>query len=338
MKKTYYSILFIILLSSLLYSQNSNDNSLENKMNNYKDKISVQWKYNPLRIYETDKYFSPWLDPDNYNTSFWFGDVLNAKTLYPNKNFNLDNVVMYFSPKLAVDLAPIAFNINGDKHRFRIGVGYSLKLFFSSYKKGEDQLYGSTFLYGNYMQVEAYFEYIFNNKLKIRFAPLRHICIHMSGDILGDETLYDKKKEEFRDVGFEQMHLSANYRWGWFSFYGGTSFAISGFNISNLANLFNIYAGADVRIPIWGEISLITGIHVGAYLDRINIVNRTQGHGQGYPVTHRYDEWTPSIATGIGFEVYRFVIGVKYEYARSKQLYAYKKMESRIGLDAGLFF
>lgn len=50
MKKTYYSILFIILLSSLLYSQNSNDNSLENKMNNYKDKISVQWKYNPLRI------------------------------------------------------------------------------------------------------------------------------------------------------------------------------------------------------------------------------------------------------------------------------------------------
>ena len=163
------------------------------------------------------------------------------------------------------------------------------------------------------MQVEAYFEYIFNNKLKIRFAPLRHICIHMSGDILGDETLYDKKKEEFRDVGFEQMHLSANYRWGWFSFYGGTSFAISGFNISNLANLFNIYAGADVRIPIWGEISLITGIHVGAYLDRINIVNRTQGHGQGYPVTYSYDKWTPSIATGIGFEVYRFVIGVKYE-------------------------
>lgn len=85
MNKKYYSIIFIILLSSLLYSQNSNDNSLENKMNNYKEKLSVQWKYNPLRVYETDKYFSPWLDPDNYNTSFWFGDILNAKTLYPNK-------------------------------------------------------------------------------------------------------------------------------------------------------------------------------------------------------------------------------------------------------------
>ena len=79
-------------------------------------------------------------------------------------------------------------------------------------------------------------------------------------------------------------------------------------------------------------------IHLGAYLDRINTINRTQGHGQGYPVTHTYDEWTPSIATGIGFEIYRFVIGVKYEYARSKQLYSYRKMESRIGLEASLFF
>ncbi|CRF34566.1 hypothetical protein BRSU_2103 [Brachyspira suanatina] len=338
MKKLSYLIIFI-LFTFPIYAQNiENTNSLENKMNNYKEKVSVQWKYNPLRVYETDKYFSPWLDPDNYNTSFWFGDILNSKSLYLNKNFNLDNIVMYFSPKLAVDLAPIAFNIDGDKHRFRIGVAYSLKLFFGSYKKGQDQLYGATFLFGNYMQVEAYFEYIFNNELKVRFAPLRHICVHIGGDILGDNTLYDKNKEEFRDVGFEQMHLSANYRWGWFSFYGGTSFAISSFDISNLVNLFNIYAGTDVRIPLWGEISLITGIHIGAYLDRINLINRTSGLGQGYHVTDRYEEWTPSIATGIGFEIYRFVIGVKYEYARSKQLYAYRKMESRIGLDASLFF
>ena len=130
--------LYIILFALPIYSQNTeNENSLENKMNNYKEKVKVKWKYNPLRIYETDRYFSPWLDPDNYNTSFWFGDILNANHLYQNKNFNLDNVVMYFSPKLAVDLAPIAFNINEDKHRFRIGVGYYLKLFFSSYKKGK---------------------------------------------------------------------------------------------------------------------------------------------------------------------------------------------------------
>ena len=87
------------------------------------------------------------------------GDILNDQQLYPNK-FNLQNILLYFDPKLAVDLSPIAFNINGDKHRFRIGVAYSVKLFLGSYAKGKDQLYGETFLFGDYMQAEAYFEYI----------------------------------------------------------------------------------------------------------------------------------------------------------------------------------
>lgn len=78
----------------------------------------------------------------------------------PNK-FKLQNILLYFDPKLAVDLSPIAFNINSDKHRFRIGVAYSVKLFLGSYAKGKDQLYGETFLFGDYMQVEAYFEYIY---------------------------------------------------------------------------------------------------------------------------------------------------------------------------------
>ena len=134
------------------------------------------------------------------------------------------------------------------------------------------------------------------------------------------------------------MHLSAYYKYGWFSFYGGTSFAVTGFNISNIVNLFNIYSGTEIRIPLWGEISLITGIYVGAFLDEINTINRTGGRGQGYPITETHNEWRPSISTGIGFEIYRFVIGMKYEYSRSKQLYSYRQMESRIGLDASLFF
>ena len=267
--------MLLIIISNLIYSQNND--SLENKMNNYIEKVKLNWKYNPLRTYETDKYFSPWLDPYNYNTSFWLGDILNDQQLYPNK-FKLQNILLYFDPKLAVDLSPIAFNINSDKHRFRIGVAYSVKLFLGSYAKGKDQLYGETFLFGDYMQVEAYFEYIYNNKLKIRFAPLRHTCYHMGGDIFGDENLYNKNEEEFRDFGFEQMHLSAYYRWGWFSFYGGTSFAISGFNMTSLINLFNIYAGAEVRIPLWGEISLMTGIYVGAFFDSLSTIRRTQGY------------------------------------------------------------
>ena len=147
----------------------------------------------------------------------------------------------------------------------------------------------------------------------------------------------DKNKEEFRDVGFEQMHLSAAYRWGWFSFYGGTSFAITGFKKSNIVNLFNIYTGIDFRFPIWGEISLVTGVYAGAFLDEINTIIRDK-KGDGYPALNSKNEWSPSVSVGIGFEIYRFIIGVKYEYLRSKQLYAYRKMESRIGLEASLFF
>lgn len=59
MKKVLHIILFI-LFALPIYSQNTeNENSLENKMNNYKEKVKVKWKYNPLRIYETDRYFSP---------------------------------------------------------------------------------------------------------------------------------------------------------------------------------------------------------------------------------------------------------------------------------------
>ena len=127
MKKITYITVLLIIISNLIYSQNNE--SLENKMNNYIEKVKLDWKYNPLRTYETDKYFSPWLDPNNYNTSFWLGDILNDQQLYPNNKFHLKNILLYFDPKIAVDLAPIAFNIDEDKHRFRIGVGYSLNYF-----------------------------------------------------------------------------------------------------------------------------------------------------------------------------------------------------------------
>ena len=103
----------------------------------------------------------------------------------------------YYQPTLATEVTPIAFNYN-EVHRFKIGVGYLTHFFLSKYKNGYDQYYGQSLMYGTYMQVEVFFDYIFNNTFKLRFSPLRHICSHISGDILGDENLYDKGKEEFR--------------------------------------------------------------------------------------------------------------------------------------------
>ena len=50
MKKIYFFIFIILLYNIHLYSQDNND-SLENKMNNYKEKVKLKWQYNPLRIY-----------------------------------------------------------------------------------------------------------------------------------------------------------------------------------------------------------------------------------------------------------------------------------------------
>lgn len=333
MIKIIFTFAVILLLNSIIYSQENN--TFKDKMDNYTQKVKMKWEFNPLKNYETDRYFSGWVDPDAYSSRFWLGDMLNIDKMYNNDNFNFDKMDFYYQPTLATELAPIAFRYN-EVHRFKIGIGYLTHFFLSKYKKGYDKYYGQSLMYGTYMQVEVFFDYIFNNTFKLRFSPLRHICAHISGDILGDETLYNKEKEDFKDSGFEQMHVSAYYKYGWFTFYGGMNFAIIGFDKSNIVNLFSTFAGTDFRVPIWGEISFITGIYLGLNHDLINNVSR-YANGQKYYINDKHVEWIPEISVGVGFEIYRVIIGLKYDYGRSKQLYAYKTMESKIGLDISLY-
>ncbi|WP_300758929.1 hypothetical protein [uncultured Brachyspira sp.] len=333
MIKIIFTISAILLLNTAVYSQESN--TLKDNMDNYTQKVKMKWEFNPLKNYETDRYFSGWVDPDAYSSRFWLGDVLNIDKMYNNNNFNFDKMDFYYQPTLATEVTPIAFKYN-EVHRFKIGIGYLTHFFLSKYKKGYDQYYGQSLMYGTYMQVEVFFDYIFNNTFKLRFSPLRHICAHISGDILGDETLYNKEKEDFKDSGFEQMHVSAYYKYGWFTFYGGMNFAIIGFDKSNIVNLFSAFAGTDFRVPIWGEISFITGVYLGLNHDLINNVSR-YANGQKYYINDKHVEWMPEISVGVGFEIYRIIIGLKYDYGRSKQLYAHKTMESKIGLDISLY-
>lgn len=333
MIKIIFTFAVILLLNSIIYSQENN--TFKDKMDNYTQKVKMKWEFNPLKNYETDRYFSGWVDPDAYSSRFWLGDMLNIDKMYNNDNFNFDKIDFYYQPTLATEVTPIAFRYN-EVHRFKIGIGYLTHFFLSKYKKGYDKYYGQSLMYGTYMQVEVFFDYIFNNTFKLRFSPLRHICAHISGDILGDETLYNKEKEDFKDSGFEQMHVSAYYKYGWFTFYGGMNFAIIGFDKSNIVNLFSTFAGTDFRVPIWGEISFITGIYLGLNHDLINNVSR-YANGQKYYINDKHVEWIPEISVGVGFEIYRVIIGLKYDYGRSKQLYAYKTMESKIGLDISLY-
>ena len=329
------TIIILILYSITVYSQDTNNNTLKEKMDNYTETVKTQWEFNPLKNYKTDRYFSGWTDPNSYSTRFWIGEVLNAKEMYPNPNFNFDKIDFFYNPTLATEVTPIAFKYK-DKHRFKIGVGYLTHFYLSKYKKGYYQYYGQSLMYGTYMQVEVFFDYIYNNQFKLRFTPLRHICSHISGDILGDSSLYDKEKEDFMDSGFEQMHASAYYKYGWFTFYGGVTFAITGFDKSNIVNLFNIFVGTDFRVPIWGEISFITGLYLGLNYDKINDIVRNMDNGS-YFIRDSYIRWSPVISVGLGIEIYRVIIGLKYDYAASKQLYSHKKMESKIGMDISLY-
>lgn len=211
-------ILNILFISSLFSQETNNTTSLENRMNEYTENKKLEWSYNPLRKLESDKYFYGIADPHNYIIRYWVGGVINSKDLYDNKNFRTEDIYVFHSPKLASELSVAGFCINDETHRFNIGVAYSALVNLASYVNGKDQLYGTSFIFGTYLQVEAYFDYIYNNVLKLRIAPVRHISFHTSGDILGDPSLNDK---EFRDTGYEQVHIYIAYRYGWLSFYGG---------------------------------------------------------------------------------------------------------------------
>ena len=329
----YKFIILILIFLGELYPQT---NSFKEKMDFHSKEVKSEWKFNPLRVYETDKYLYGWLDPEVYNCKYWIGDIFSIEDMYNNGNYRFDKMSFFHQPTLATEINPIVFNYK-DKHRFKIGVGFLTQFFLSVYNPDYKIFYGESLFYGTYMQVEAYFDYIYNDVLRFRFTPIRHICTHIGGDILGDNELYDRNKEEFRDSSIELMHFSLHYKYGYFTFYGGFSFAMTGFDESNFVIFFGLYYGTDFRYPLWGEISLITGFYLGASYDRINTVLR-RNNTDGYNIVNSYDKWFPSISVGIGIEIYRFVIGVKYEYMRSRQLYAYRKMENKLGLEVSLFF
>ena len=336
MNKNLQNILFINIFIFFIFCNSlfSQDN-FKDKMDSRIEEVKLKWRYNPFR-YETYKRLYGWLDPDDYITRYWIGDIFNIEEMYPKPAYSFDKMQFYHQPTLATEINPIEF-LYKDKHRFRIGVGFLCNFFLSIYKPEHEIYYGESLFFGTYMQTELYFDYIYNESLRFRFTPVRHICSHIGGDILGDSELYDRETEEFRDSSIEQMHFSLHYKYGYFTFYGGFSFAMTGFNESNFINLFKIFYGTDFRFPIWGEISFITGFYLAADYDRINTIYRREYFKQ-YQILDTYDRFYPYISVGIGFEIYRFTVGMKYEFNRSRHLYAYKKMESKLGFEESLFF
>ena len=90
-----------------------------------------------------------------------------------------------------------------------------------------------------------------------------------------------------------------------------------------------------MRLPLYGELNLIAGLHIGGNYDRINEIERIVQGNQYNCKSSRY-ELTPIISAGVGVGIYDWVIGLKIDYGRARQIYAYENMDFRIGLSACL--
>ena len=129
------------------------------------------------------------------------------------------------------------------------------------------------------------------------------------------------------------MGFELYYNWGFFTFYGGINFTYMGIDTDAYATLFGLKVGMDMRIPVWGKINFITGLHFGANYDLIQ-----KSSVKGNPVEESYTQWYPTVGIGIGFEFDRYIIGMKYTLMRSRHMISYTTMDERIGIDVSIFF
>ena len=319
-------------------------NDLAISMDDITTKKKGEWSFNAYEHKFTDKYFSPWVDPLAYNSYWYMYYPPKVREYYDAEKFKLDNVLFYHNPQLGTSIAPIAFAFDELKYRFYIGVGFLMSGHFLMLGHGATLYYGTHLFLNSVIQVEPYIDFIYKDNLRIRLTPIRHVCYHMSGDILGDNELHTDSRDpstigtidRYKDVGFEQVHASANYRWGWFNFYGGVAAAVTNFWKCSYINLAYLYAGAEMKYPVFGDFNIIAGLHLGANYDRLGDLTHNMDDNT-YSIKNTYEEWTPLISAGLGFGIHDWIIGLKFDYGRSRQIYAVEHMESRIGLSAYLY-
>ena len=275
-------VLLLILISTSIYGQDvqagAKKNTMEimdQKMKEHTEKTRAQWKYNPFRVSAAEKKLVGWLDPNNFVSALWVGDVLSAEQNLTDPNWNLDKVALYYSMKVATEVNPIAFTI--DNFTFRMGVAFSADIQLIGY--GDyNHLYGSDIIISDYMRISMHFDFIWDEKLKFRWTPMVHECAHVSGDYLGDSGFDDGIKRGVPDLGIEGMMFELYYNWRFFTFYGGIQFNYHSPSdpsvnwITAYATLFGFHIGTDVRIPVWGQINFITGIHFGLNYDMVRII------------------------------------------------------------------
>lgn len=346
--------LYISILNMAIYAQEinsspnynqSNDsaNTLVEKMNSYTDEKEAKWSFNPFRRTEDERRMIGWQNPNANITRFWAGTLINASDIYTNENFFLDDISIYTMPTLASEFSLVAFEVS--KFKFYIGVGFLLDFNMPIYGEHVPR-YGYSLILSDHMKFEGYIDMLIDDVWKIRFIPLRHRCDHIGGEWYGDPSLFDQDTGEFCETGYDNMGIDLFHIFGWFTFYGGMEWNMNWLipaTPSTFRTLFDAHIGTDIRFPIWGKLSVIAGFYVAAtyreYKDLYKAVDPdTLLSDEATIIGEPYTKWQPTISLGLGLEIDRYSIGLKYIQKPSDQPHSHKEIEQKFGLEVTFIF
>ena len=334
------SVLLLILISTSIYGQETQVGTKKNtmeimdqKMKEHTEKTEAKWKYNPFRVSAAEKKLIGWLDPNSFITTLWIGDLLSKEQNLTDPNWNLDKAYIFYSIKVASEVNPLAFTI--DNFTFRMGVAFSVDIQLLGYSGGFEHNYGADVIISDYMRINMHFDFIWDEKLKFRWTPMVHECAHVSGDYQGDPGFDPDGKKTIADLGIEGMMFELFYNWRFFTFYGGIQFNYESYPSTPFATIFGFHVGTDLRVPVWGKINFITGIHFGLNYD---LVRPTTLIGDDITAVSETKAWYPTIIIGVGFEFDRFTIAAKYSRMRSRHMISYTTYEEKVGMDMSIFF
>ena len=290
-------LLIFFILFSKLYSQTNLDYEFKN----------------PFRVYEVDKYYMGWQDPRAFIGRLLFAknfDVeKNLTTISPEANWDFKSVAAYIEGRIATE---IMFYRN---KYFSVGMGAGMEISILGRKSGLFDVYD--FLGQFDLFADLWLQNLTGINLKIRFIPMYHQSTHLVDGFKGDVGIKSGSSYEFASI-------STYYYIKRFTIYGGIEFSYNA--VGNSPQLFRFHTGFDYRLPIYKEINFITGINVGALLDKKDKLELIK------------ENWHAAVNVAAGIEFYRFAIALKFGYGKPRGASSYFGYESKIGAEINLLF
>lgn len=291
----------ILLISFILFSKLYSQTNLDYEFKN------------PFRVYEVDKYYMGWQDPRAFIGRLLFAknfDVeKNLTTISPEANWDFKSVAIYIEGRIATE---IMFYRN---KYFSVGMGAGMEISILGRKSGLFDVYDFSGQFDVF--ADLWLQNLTGVNLKIRFIPMYHQSTHLVDGFKGDINIKSGSSYEFASI-------STYYYINRFTIYGGIEFSYNA--VGNSPQLFRFHTGFDYRLPIYKEINFITGINVGALLDKKDKLELIK------------ENWHAAVNVAAGIEFYRFAIALKFGYGKPRGASSYFGYESKIGAEINLLF